>query len=122
MKNGGAYDLNVSLDSTMNGCAGYTNTDALTLMKDIVALPLTSFSPMSRNIISKKSINAYDWVAMILKDSTIMNDLKTPGMTVILIWKAFEAVGENKSASYVPMSKNTSFSPVRHKNSGPATI
>jgi hypothetical protein len=122
MKNEGAYALNVSLANIVNDCAGYTNADALTLTKAIVALPLTSFSPASRNIISKECINSYDRAARVPETSTITNDLKTPGITVTLILKAFELVGEKESTEYVPTSKNISFTPARHKNSGPAVM
>ncbi len=55
-KNGGAYALTLALETTVNRFAGYKNTDELMLVRDMVAFPLTSFRPASRNIISKLSM------------------------------------------------------------------
>ena len=89
---------------------------------DTVALPLTSFKPVSINIISRVLIKLYDRAIIGASKSTRMKYLTSPGRTKTLVVKAFETVGENDSAAYVPTSKNTSLTPARQTKSGPAMI
>ena len=114
--------MKLALETTVNACEGYTNTDALTLATDMVAFPLTSFRPASRNMISRESIKRYDCATKLPSKFTRKKNLNCPGLTATLMVKAFETVGENTSAVYVPTSKKISLTPARHKKSGPAMM
>jgi hypothetical protein len=91
--------LSVKFETKEKDAAGCTNTDALTLARDIVAFPLTSFRPESRNIISNESIKVYDWTTNVAAKFNGKKYLNSPGITVTLKVKAFETVGENESAT-----------------------
>ena len=84
-KKGGENALDVKFDINANGCDGYIDTDPLVQDRDIVALPLTSFKPESRNMTSKESINVYVCAAKDLAKATSMKEVKSPGSTVTLI-------------------------------------
>jgi len=84
-KKGGENAFEVEFEVNANGCIGYIDTDPLVQDRDIVASPLTSFRPESRNITSKESINVNVCAAKDLAKATSMNDLNSPGSTVTLI-------------------------------------
>ena len=84
-KKGGENAFEVEFEVNANGCVGYIDTDPLVQDSDIVALPLTSFRPESRNITSKESINVYVCATMDFAKATSMNDVNSPGSTVTLI-------------------------------------
>ena len=84
-KKGGKNAFEVEFEVNANGCIGYIDTDPLVQDSDIVALPLTSFKPESRNMTSKESINVYVCAAKDLAKATSMNEVKSPGSTGTLI-------------------------------------
>jgi hypothetical protein len=122
-KNGGenAFDVE-KLEVTENDSDGYIDTDLLMQDNDIVALPLTSFKPESRNITSKESINVNVCGIKEFGNSTSTYDSNFPGITLTLIVNTLRNVSANKLFATVPMSKKTSLVPARQRNSGPALI
>ena len=55
-KKAGAYALKVAFETAVKDAAGYKKVEEFMHSSVIVALPLTSFKPASRNTISRESI------------------------------------------------------------------
>ena len=108
-KNGGenAFDVE-KLEVTENDSDGYIDTDLLMQDNDIVALPLTSFNPESRNITSKESINVNVCGIKEFGNSTSTCDSNFPGITLTLIVNTLRNVSANKLFATLPMSKKIS--------------
>ena len=100
-KKGGRVAFAVPLDTTSKSREGCTKKLAFAGRSVILALPLTTFMPLSRNTSAASLIRLYDW-ARKSKESLSLNDAKGPGMTVTAVANSKLNVGKKEPPTISP--------------------
>jgi len=103
-KKGGAKALTLVFEDILKDPVGYSITELFKLRMDIVALPLTSFRPKSRNTTSREAIKVYVCVTNVSENGTSMKDLKRPGSTSIFVRNTLWYVIAKTPLDTVPIS------------------